>query len=146
MLTCFTQAANYNVRLFSASVGSLNSDIDARFRTPKAIKRLFNDGHRLAIGHILNCEYDAVRNAAGVIRPQIDRTGERSAGKPGIRRDGILKVPKQKLKISAVGNTDIRNVLQRFGLIATRGRLHAASFPVHFRLGYTVCQPDGALS
>ena len=145
-LARFAQMANDRVRPLGTPTAGLNNDIDARFRVPKAIKRLLNDAHRLVIERILNSEYNAVRSAAAIIRPQSDQTGERSTGKPGIRRDGILEVPKQKLKIGALGNTDIRNGLQRFGLIAACDRLHAISFPVRFRLGYTVCWPDGALS
>ena len=63
MLACFAQAANCNVSLFSASVGSSNDDIDASFHALKAIKRLFNDGHLLVIERILNGEYDAVHSA-----------------------------------------------------------------------------------
>ena len=145
-LARFAQMANGRVRLPGVCVGSLNDSIDARFCGSKVIERLFNGSHCLVIERIFNCEHDAVRSVAANIRPQIDRTGERSTRKPGIRRDGILQVPKQKFKIGVIGNTDIRNGLQRFWLIAARGRLHAASFPIRFRLGYTVCQPFAALS
>ena len=145
-LARFAQMANDRVRPLGTPTAGLNNDIDARFRAPKAIKRLLNDAHRLVIERILNSEYNAVRNAAAIIRPQSDQAGERSTGKPGIRRDGILQVPKQKLKIRAIGNADIRNGLQRFWYIAACGRLHAAYFPVGFRLGYTVWRRAGALS
>ena len=44
--------------------------------------------------------------------------GEYGVGKPGIGGDGILQVPKQKLKIGAFGNTDKRDVMQCFWYIA----------------------------
>ena len=117
---------------------SKNDDIDACLCIPKAIEYLLDSDHGLIIKCIINSEHDAIDNAAGIVRLQINRVGERGARKLCIGSDGILQVPEQKLKISAIGNTDIRNVLQRFGLIAACGRLHAASFPVGFRLGYTV--------
>ena len=138
--------ANDRVRSLGTPAVGLNNDIDARFRAPKAIKRLLNDAHRLVIERILNSEYNTVRSAAVIVRLHSDQTGERSTGKPGIGRDGILQVPEQKLKIGAIGNTDIRNGLQRFGLIAACDRLHVISFPVRFRLGYTVWQRLAALS
>ena len=88
----------------------------------------------------------AIGNAVGIIRLQIDRAGEHGARKLSIGGDGILQVPEQKLKIGAIGNADIRNGLQRFWYIAACGRLHAASFPVGFRLGYTVWWRSAALS
>ena len=89
---------------------------------------------------------EGVDNAVGIIRLQVDRAGECGAGKLSIGGDGILQIPEQKLKIGAIGNTDIRNSLQRFGLIAARDRLHAISFPARFRLGYTVWRRLAALS
>ena len=115
-----------------------NRSIDARSRTAKALKRLLDGCQRLIVSHIFNGQHDAIGNAAGVICLQVDRAGECGAGKPGIGGDGILQVPEQKIKIGAIGNTDIRNGLQCFWYVATRGRLHAASFPARFRLGYTV--------
>ena len=116
----------------------LDDDIDACLCIPKAIEYLLDSDHRLIIKCVINSEHDAIGNAAGIIRLQTDRAGERGARKLCIGGDGILQVPKQKLKISALGNIDIRNGLQRFGPFALRIRLHAASFPVGFRLGYTV--------
>ncbi len=107
-------------------------------RTAKALKRLLDSCQRLIVSHIFNGQHDAIGNAAGVICLQVDWEGECSAGKLCIGGDGILQVPKQKLKIGAIGNADIRNGLQRFWYIAARGRLHAISFPARFRLGYTV--------
>ena len=137
--------ANDRVRPLGTPTADLNNNIDARFRAPKAIKRLLYDAHRLIIKGITNSEHHAI-DYTGVICLQVDRAGEHGAGKLCIGGDGILQVPEQKLKIGAIGNTDIRNGLQRFGLIAARGRLHAASFPVGFRLGYTVWRRLAALS
>lgn len=106
---------------------------------------LLDNGHRLIIKCIINSEYHAI-DCTGIIRLQTDRAGERGARKLSIGGDGVLQVPEQKLKIGAIGNADIRNGLQRFGLIAACGRLHAASFPVGFRLGYTVWRRLAALS
>ena len=124
---------------------SKNDDIDACLCIPEAIEYLLDSDHRLIIKCIINSEHHAI-DYTGIIRLQIDRTGERGAGKPGLGGDGILQVPEQKLKIGALGNTDIHNGLQRFWYIAACGRLHVASFPVGFRLGYTVWWRVGALS
>ena len=140
------QALDIPVRLLGAPTGGLNDDIDARSRIARAIECLLSGGCRLIVGLIRNREHNAIDGGIGVIRLQVDRAGERGAGKPGIGRDGILKIPKQKLKIGAIGNTDVCNLLQCFGLIALRICLHAASFPVRFRLGYTVWRRLAALS
>ena len=140
------QALDEHARPLGALAGGLDDDIDARPRIAKAIERILSGGHCLIIGHVPNSEHNAIGGGIGVICLQIDQAGERSTGKPGIRRDGILEVPKQKRKIGAIGNTDIRNGLQRFGLIALRVCLHAISFPARFRLGYTVWWRPAALS
>ena len=126
--------------LEAADVG-LDNNIGTRPCAAKAVEHLLNGRHRFIIGCIFNGEHNAIGgtgNAAGIIRLQIDRVGEHSAGKLCIGGDGILQVPEQKLKIGALGNTDKRDVMQCFWYIAACGRLHAASFPVGFRLGYTV--------
>ncbi len=145
-LACLVQTNGGPTRLLSALLRGSNRSIDTRSRTAKALKSLLDSCQRLIVSHIFNGQYDAIGNAVGIIRLQIDRVGERGTGKPGIRRDGILQVPEQKIKIGAIGNTDIRNSLQRFGLIAARDRLHAISFPARFRLGYTVWRRLAALS
>lgn len=131
---------------FGVLGSSKNDDIDACFRDSKAIEYLLDSDHRLIIKCIINTEHDTIGNAVGIIRLQVDRAGERGAGKLCIGGDGILQVPEQKLKIRAIGNADIRNGLQRFWYIAACGRFHAASFPVGFRLGYTVWRRLAALS
>ena len=133
-------------RLFSALSCGSDHGIDTRSRTAKALKRLLDSSQRLIVSHIFNGQHDAIGNAAGVICLQVDWAGECSAGKLCIGGDGILQVPKQKLKIGAIGNADIRDGLQRFWYIAARGRLHAISFPARFRLGYTVWRRPAALS
>ena len=133
-------------RLFSALSCGSDHGIDTRSRTAKALKRLLDSSQRLIVSHIFNGQHDAIGNAVGIIRLQVDWAGECGAGKLSIGGDGILQVPEQKLKIGAIGNTDIRNSLQRFGLIAARDRLHAISFPARFRLGYTVWRRLAALS
>ena len=137
-LTCLVQANGGPTRLLSALLCGSNRGIDACSRTAKALKRLLDSCQRLIVSHIFNGQHDAVGNAAGVICLQVDWAGEYSAGKLCIGGDGILQVPEQKLKIGALGNTDKRDVMQCFWYIAACGRLHAASFPVGFRLGYTV--------
>ena len=123
----------------------LDDDIDACFCIPKAIEYLLDSDHSLIVKCIINSEHYAI-DCTGIIRLQVNRVGEYGVGKPGIGGDGILQVPKQKLKIGAFGNTDKRDVMQCFWYIAARGRLHAASFPVGFRLGYTVWWRFAALS
>lgn len=145
-LTCLVQANGGPTRLLSALSCGSNCGIDARSRTAKALKRLLDSCQRLIVSHIFNGQHDAIGNAAGVICLQVDRAGECGAGKLCIGGDGILQVPEQKLKIGTIGNADIRNGLQRFWYIAARGRLYAASFPVGFRLGYTVRRRPAALS
>ena len=145
-LTCLVQANGGPTRLLSALLCGSNHGIDTRSRAAKVLKRLLDSSQRLVVSHIFNGQHDAIGNAAGVICLQVDRAGECGAGKLSIGGDGILQVPEQKLKIGAIGNVDIRNVLQRFWYIAARGRLHAASFPVGFRLGYTVRRRPAALS
>ena len=140
------QTLDKQVRLLGAPTGGLNDDIDARSRIAKAIECSLSGGHCLIVGHILNSEHNAIGGGIGVICLQIDRAGERGAGKSGIGCDGILQVSEQKLKIGALGNTDKRDAMQCFWYIAARGRLHAASFPVGFRLGYTVRRRSAALS
>lgn len=144
-LTCLVKTNGGPARLLSALLCGSNRGIDARSRTAKAFKRLLDSCQRLIVSHIFNGQHDAI-DCTGIIRLQIDRAGERGARKLSIGRDGILQVPKQKLKIRAIGNADISNGLQRFWYIAACGRLHAASFPVGFRLGYTVRQRLAALS
>ena len=136
-LTCLVQTNGGPARLLSALLCGSNRGIDARSRTAKALKRLLDSCQRLIVSHIFNGQHHAI-DCTGIIRLQIDRAGERSARKLSIGGDGILQVPEQKLKIGAIGNADIRNGSQRFWYIAARDRLHAASFPVGFRLGYTV--------
>ena len=133
-------------RLLSALLRGSNRGIDTRSRTAKALKSLLDSCQRLIVSRIFNGQYDAIGNAVGIIRLQVNRTGERGARKLSIGGDGILQVPEQKLKIGALGNTDKRDVMQRFWCIAACGRLHAASFPVGFRLGYTVWWRSAALS
>ena len=144
-LACLVQTNGGPARLLSALLCGLNHGIDTRSRTAKAIEYLLDGGHCLIVKCIINGEHYAI-DCTDVICLQVNRVGECGAGKPGIGRDGILQVPKQKLKIGALGNTDIRNGLQRFWYIAACGRLHAASFPVRFRLGYTVWRRLAALS
>lgn len=129
-LAHFVQMANDRVRLLGTPTVGLNNHIDACSCAFNTFERPFNDGHRLAIEHIFNSEYNAVHNAAGIIRLQINRAGERGARKLSIGGDGILQVPEQKLKIGAIGNADIRNGLQRFG---TSPRA-VVSMPPPFRL------------
>lgn len=144
-LTCLVQTNGGPVRLLSALLCGSNRGIDARSRTAKALKRLLDSCQRLIVSHVFNGQHDAI-DCTGIIRLQINWAGECGARKLGIGGDGILEVPKQKLKIGAIGNADIRNGSQRFWYIAACGRLHAASFPVGFRLGYTVWQRLAALS
>lgn len=144
-LTCLVQMNGGPARLLSALLCGSNRGIDARSRTAKALKRPLDSCQRLIVSHIFNGQHDAI-DCTGIIRFQIDRAGERGTRKLSIDGDGILEVPKQKLKIGAIGNADIRNGSQRFWYIAACGRLHAASFPVGFRLGYTVWQRLAALS
>ena len=108
------------------------------------IEYLLDSDHRLIIKYIINSEHHSI-DCTGIIRLQIDQAGQRGAGKLCIGGDGILQVPEQKLKIGALGNTDKRDVMQCFWCIAACGRLHAASFPVGFRLGYTVWWRSAAL-
>ena len=145
-LTCLVQANGGLTRLLSALLCGSNRGIDARSRTAKALKRLLDGCQRLIVSHIFNGQHDAIGNAAGVICLQVDRAGECGAGKLSIGGDGILQVPEQKIKIGAIGNTDIRNGVQCFWYVAARGRLHAISFPARFRLGYTVWWRPAALS
>ena len=144
-LACLVQTNGGPTRLLSALLCGSNRGIDARSRTAKAIEYLLDSDHSLIIKCIINSEHYAI-DCTGIIRLQVNRVGEYGVGKPGIGRDGILQVPEQKLKICAIGNADIRNGLQRFWYIAACGRLHAASFPVGFRLGYTVWRRLAALS
>ena len=145
-LTCLVQANGGPTRLLSALSCGSDHGIDTRSRTAKALKRLLDSSQRLIVSHIFNGQHDAIGNAAGVICLQVDRAGECGAGKLCIGGDGILQVPEQKIKIGAIGNTDIRNGLQCLWYVATRGRLHAISFPARFRLGYTVWRRPAALS
>lgn len=117
-LTCLVQTNGGPARLLSALLCGSNRGIDARSRTAKALKRLLDSCQRLIVSHIFNGQHDAIGNAAGIIRLQINRAGERGAGKLCIGGDGILQVPEQKLKIGAIGNADIRNGSQRFWYIA----------------------------
>ena len=144
-LACLVQTNGGPTRLLGALLCGSNHGIDTRSRTAKAIEYLLDSDHGLIVKCIVNSEHHAI-DCTGIIRLQIDRVGERGARKLSIGGDGILQVPEQKLKIGAIGNADIRNGVQRFWYIAARGRLHAASFPVGFRLGYTVWRRAGALS
>ena len=146
VLTCLVQTNGGPARLLSALLCGSNRGIDTRSRTANALKRLLDSCQRLIVSHIFNGQHDAVCNVVGIIRLQINRAGERGARKLSIGGDGILQVPEQKIKIGAIGNTDIRNGVQCFWYIAACGRLHAASFPVGFRLGYTVWRRLAALS
>ncbi len=110
-LTCLVQANGGPTRLLSAPLCGSNHGIDTRSRTAKALKRLLDSCQRLIVSHIFNGQHDAIGNAAGVICLQVDWAGERGARKLSIGGDGILQVPEQKLKIGALGNTDIRNGL-----------------------------------
>ena len=142
---CPVQAVEDFVRLLVVFGQGLDDDIDACLCFPKAIEYLLDSGHSLIVKCIINSEYHAI-DCTGIIRLQIDWAGEYGARKLGIGDDGILQVPKQKLKIGVIGNTDICNGLQRFWYIPARGCLHAASFPARFRLGYTVWWCLAALS
>ena len=144
-LTCLVQTNGGPARLLSALLCGSNRGIDARSRSAKALKRLLDSCQRLIVSHIFNGQHHAI-DCTGIIRLQIDRAGERGAGKLSIGGDGILQVRELKLKIGGIGNADIRNGSQRFWYIAACGRLHAASFPVRFRLGYTVWRCLAALS
>lgn len=106
-LTCLVQANGGLTRLLSALLCGSNHGIDTRSRTAKAIEYLLDSDHGLIIKCIINSEHYAI-DCTGVIHPQIDRAGERGARKLSIGGDGILQVPKQKLKIGAIGNADIR--------------------------------------
>ena len=110
-LTCLVQANGGPTRLLSAPLCGSNHGIDTHSRTAKALKRLLDSCQRLIVSHIFNGQHDAIGNAAGVICLQVDWAGERGARKLSIGGDGILQVPEQKLKIGALGNTEIRNGL-----------------------------------
>lgn len=71
---------------------SKNDGVDACFRDSKAIEHLLDSDHRLIIKCIINSEHHAI-DYTGIIHLQIDRTGERGAGKLSIGGDGILQVP-----------------------------------------------------
>ena len=112
-----TQSHSGFVCPFGVLGPSKNDDIDACLCIPKAIEYLLDSDHRLIIKCIINSEHHAI-DCTGIIRLQINRAGERGAGKLCIGGDGILQVPEQKLKIGAIGNADIRNGSQRFWYIA----------------------------
>lgn len=143
--TCPIQAVENFVRLLVVFGRGLDDDIDACLCISKAIEYLLDSDHSLIVKCIINSEHHAI-DCTGIIRLQVNRVGEYGVGKPGIGRDGILQVPEQKLKIGAIGNADIRNGLQCFGLIAAVCRLPAISFssPFPFRL-HRLAAPSRAI-
>ena len=88
-LTCLVQTNGGPARLLSALLCGSNRGIDARSRTAKALKRLLDSCQRLIVSHIFNGQHHAI-DCTGIIRLQIDRVGERGAGKLCIGGDGIL--------------------------------------------------------
>lgn len=74
-LTCLVQANGGPTRLLSALLCGLDHGIDTRSRTAKALKRLLDSSQRLIVSHIFNGQHDAIGNAVGIIRLQVNRVG-----------------------------------------------------------------------